>query len=319
MDNGDLFNYSPSLAPLGFYGGPVETMPLLPGSVGIDAGTTAADSQIASAEDVPVADITDARGLPRVVGNSIDIGATEYQYDLALTGSAPTSVNATNGASISYSLTVTNVGFDPAAGATLTDVLPAGTVFESASVPSGWTIQSPAVGQGGTVTITTTSTLASDASATFTIVVQLPAFPLGVTSIVNNPTLQQGTWDTDATDKSLTLTTAITVSPVDISSDVNTSIGGLRYDFTHKAFVQTVTLTNVGQTNLAGPIVLELDGLPSGVSLQGASGSDNGNPYLMIVPENGTWAVGQTLTLTLMFTDPSFTAINDQLRELETQ
>ena len=38
---GDLIGSSPRLAPLGNYGGPTQTMPLLPGSTGIDAGDPA--------------------------------------------------------------------------------------------------------------------------------------------------------------------------------------------------------------------------------------------------------------------------------------
>ena len=59
----------PGLAPLGNYGGPTETMALLPGSPAIDAGTNGI-----SGFNIPN---TDQRGLPAVGG--IDIGSFESQ------------------------------------------------------------------------------------------------------------------------------------------------------------------------------------------------------------------------------------------------
>ena len=58
---------SPLLAPLGYYGGPTETMPPLPGSPAIDAGNSTLLT-------------TDQRGYPRPVGPGADIGAVEFQY-----------------------------------------------------------------------------------------------------------------------------------------------------------------------------------------------------------------------------------------------
>ncbi len=57
-------NAPPLLAPLGKYGGPTQTMPPLRGSPALDAGgTTILD--------------TDQRGLPRLFGSAVDIGAVE--------------------------------------------------------------------------------------------------------------------------------------------------------------------------------------------------------------------------------------------------
>jgi parallel beta-helix repeat protein len=62
----DLIGGNPLLAPLGDYGGPTQTMALLPGSPAIGGG----DSTLAPA--------TDQRGLPRF--GPTDIGAFEYQF-----------------------------------------------------------------------------------------------------------------------------------------------------------------------------------------------------------------------------------------------
>ncbi len=73
---------NPLLAPLGDYGGPTQTMALLPGSPAIDAGSNAL---------IPPGVTTDQRGLPRIVNDTVDIGAFEDQ----LVVTAPVNQNAT--------------------------------------------------------------------------------------------------------------------------------------------------------------------------------------------------------------------------------
>jgi parallel beta-helix repeat protein/predicted outer membrane repeat protein len=76
-----LIGGNPLLAPLGNYGGPTQTMPLLPGSPAIDAGTSTG------------APATDQRGEGRL--GPVDIGAFESQgFTLtAVAGSAPQTSN----------------------------------------------------------------------------------------------------------------------------------------------------------------------------------------------------------------------------------
>lgn len=66
---------SPFLSPLGNHGGPTQTMPPLPGSPAINAGGATALA-------------LDQRGLPRVVGAAVDIGAVEVQESLVVTTTA---------------------------------------------------------------------------------------------------------------------------------------------------------------------------------------------------------------------------------------
>ncbi|WP_165232543.1 choice-of-anchor Q domain-containing protein [Aquisphaera insulae] len=81
------------LAPLGDYGGPTETMPLLPGSLAIDAGTDGAG--------IPD---TDQRGEGRVGG--VDIGAFESQgFTITIVSGSPQS--AVVGTQFTDGLTVT--------------------------------------------------------------------------------------------------------------------------------------------------------------------------------------------------------------------
>jgi hypothetical protein len=83
----NLTNGNPMLAGLGNYGGPTETMPPLPGSPAIDAGVNSVTNTLA----------TDQRGLARLSGSFVDIGAVELQQASAVTLAASniTETNAT--------------------------------------------------------------------------------------------------------------------------------------------------------------------------------------------------------------------------------
>jgi hypothetical protein len=60
----------PTLAPLNYYGGPTQTMALLPGSPAIDAGNNAL---------IPAGVTTDQRGYARTFNGTVDIGPYEVQ------------------------------------------------------------------------------------------------------------------------------------------------------------------------------------------------------------------------------------------------
>ena len=65
------------LAPLGNYGGPTQTMALLPGSPAIDAGNNAL---------IPTASPPTSAGSPRIVNGTVDIGAFESSgFTIAVT------------------------------------------------------------------------------------------------------------------------------------------------------------------------------------------------------------------------------------------
>ena len=95
-DGSDLSSFThslqgnPLLAPLGNYGGPTPTMPLLPDSPAIDAGSNAL---AVNANGDPLT--TDQLGQPRIVGSAVDIGACEYQGVEGI--SASTTYSLSNG------------------------------------------------------------------------------------------------------------------------------------------------------------------------------------------------------------------------------
>jgi hypothetical protein len=90
-----LITDDPNLAPLADYGGPTQTMALLPGSPAIDAG------------DDDTCEETDQRGVTRPQGDHCDIGAFEYEPDTippSITSITRADANPTAAASVRFTV-----------------------------------------------------------------------------------------------------------------------------------------------------------------------------------------------------------------------
>src|SRR5262249_49090076 len=127
------------LAPLGNYGGPTQTMPLLPGSPAIDAGTSTG------------APTVDQRGQARV--GAVDIGAFESQgFTIAVTSGGGQAADI--GTAFAAPLVVTvppNSPGEPVAGGLITFTAPS----SGASAALGG---SPAtISAAGTASVTATA------------------------------------------------------------------------------------------------------------------------------------------------------------------
>ena len=57
------------------------------------------------------------------------------------------------------------------------------------------------------------------------------------------------------------------------------------------------------------PLALQITNLSSNATLVNSNGTNNVNPYVNFVSAGGQLATGQSITLTLFFTDPTFKAI----------
>jgi hypothetical protein len=108
----------------------------------------------------------------------------------------------------------------------------------------------------------------------------------------------------------------------DVATNVSSSVGIVRSGYTLNPltgrFAQTVTLTNKSAATITGPISLVLDGLTNGVSLFNATGATSvlppvGSPY---INGNANLGAGQSVSLTLQFSDPAQTAITYATRVL---
>jgi uncharacterized repeat protein (TIGR01451 family) len=183
------------------------------------------------------------------------------QADLALTQSASTPSTTqpntvASGGYITYTLVVTNNGPATAGGVVVTDTLPAGVSFLSATATTGTIGQSTS---GNTVTFTL-GDLASGAAATMTITGVAPSTVPSPATITNTAVASQSTSATDPNDDNNTSTlTSNVLQGVDLSLTQvalpnPVSVG------TETAFV--LTLTNSG-TSQAHDVVVT-DTLPAG-------------------------------------------------------
>ena len=125
-----------------------------------------------------IASVSSSVSDPNSANNSAtasDVVATVTQADLVTSNTAsPTSVAA--GSNVTYTQIVTNKGPAAATSVTLTQATPPNTDFQSITPPAGWTCGTkPAVGGTGTITCTDASSLALNATATFTLVLQVNA------------------------------------------------------------------------------------------------------------------------------------------------
>jgi parallel beta-helix repeat protein len=179
--NGNLVGVAtPLLSPLGNYGGPTETIALLPGSPAIGSGV--ATSGIT----------TDERGI--TIGSSPDIGAF-YSEGFTITvvpGSTPQLAGTGNAFNVPLGVTVTPVDpLDPVvggvisytattsgSGASATFNSPTGTI-DSTGVAG---VTATANGSLGTFTVTASVSGPTDSTATFTLTNVAPLFFTGIVS-----------------------------------------------------------------------------------------------------------------------------------------
>jgi uncharacterized repeat protein (TIGR01451 family) len=148
------------------------------------------------------------------------------------------------GANLTYTITVTNAGPSSASSVTLSDAVPAGTSFVSFAAPAGWTASTPAAGGTGPV-IATTPTLASGATATFTLVVNVnPSLPDG-TVLSETATVTSSTTDLDPADNADTETTTVAVAAdlaITKTDSPDPVLAGANITY-------TLVLTNIGPSN----------------------------------------------------------------------
>ncbi|HYR94397.1 MAG TPA: DUF11 domain-containing protein [Methylomirabilota bacterium] len=128
--------------------------------------------------------------------------------DLSVVKTGPTEQGA--GFDISYTITVTNSGPSAASSVMLSDPTPTDTTFVSFTQNPGptFTCSTPSVGGTGTVNCSVAS-LASGATATFTLVVNVNANVVEGTKITNTASVSSTTSDPDPTNNSSQVTTLI--------------------------------------------------------------------------------------------------------------
>lgn len=213
-------------------------------------------------------------------------GGGTPQADLGLQKTdSPDPVRA--GQNLSYTLVVTNRGPNDATGVTLTDPLPAGVSYVSASASQG--------GCGGTSTVTCLlGALPAGNSATVSVVVT--ALASAVPSITNTAVVSATETDPNPADNSSTAVTTVTpVADVAIAKTVSNPTPLVTQGFTF-----TVTATNNGPSAANGVVVTDV--LPVNLGFVSATPSQGTHVIGTGLWTVGTLANGASATLTLAVT-----------------
>ena len=192
------------------------------------------------------ATILDGRALALIGATTLDTNPiSSPQADLSLTKTAANDP-AFAGDDITYTVTVANAGPSDAQTVTMSDILPDNTTFISDVQNSGptFTLTSPAVGGTGTIT-GTIGTLASEASATFTVVVLVPPSTPSGSVISNTATVAAATFDPNLANNSQTATTDVTTQ-ADLSLTKTAAAGPV---LAGNDITYTITVANAGPSD----------------------------------------------------------------------
>lgn len=197
-------------------------------------------------------DSTDPTTDNNTADDSTDI---TFEADLSMTKSAEPDP-ATPGEEITWTLVVTNSGPSIANNVVVTDILPSGTTFASASTGCSHT--------AGTVTCSAVSIL-SGAQATFTITAALDSSLTG--SVTNTASVDSDTPDPNPDDNSATDETPLTPS-ADLSVLKESSADPVTAG---EQMTYTIVVSNSGPSNAANIVVTDV--LPAGLTVVAADPS----------------------------------------------
>jgi uncharacterized repeat protein (TIGR01451 family) len=235
-----------------------------------------------------------------IPGNNSSTANTNIVFiaDLSITKTA--TATAQQGTNITYNITLTNNGPNPADNLSLTDALPANTTFVSQTQLTGspMNFTAPSVGANGTVTYTHPS---FSGTATFTIVVAVaPNAPLGTLNNTANAT----TTSTDpTTPNTSTAGTTITAGNADLSITKTPAAGPYG---TGAPLTYTILVSNAGPSSAANVTVT--DTIPAGTTFVSAIPTQGSCSGTTIVTCNlGTLAGAGSATISLTITLPAAT------------
>jgi uncharacterized repeat protein (TIGR01451 family) len=223
------------------------------------------------------------------------------QAELSMTKSdSPDPVIA--GTNVTYTLDFANSGPSDAQNVSITDALPAGTTFVSATAPAGWTAMTPAVGGTGNV-VFTKSTAASGELASFTIVVNVNASAADGSIITNSAVAASDATDPTPGNNTGTTTTTVSaladlsVTKTDSPDPVNAG-ANLTY---------TVTVTNNGASDAQG--VSLTDAVPANTTFVSAMQTSGPAFTLTTPPVGGTGSLSATVATLAAGASAAFTFV----------
>ena len=242
------------------------------------AGTLTNTADVTASEPDP-----DPSNNSATVTTTIDPAPPPPPVDLAVTKSAPTT--GVVGQVLAYTIVVSNAGPGNESAAHLLDLLPAGVVLVSSSVP-------PAMATPGLLGFDL-GDLPADASRTIVIVVR----PTAAGTLVNQAVVSGIQSDLDPSNNVATATTVVSAAPAALAVALvaDPSTGTVGQELTY-----TLTVANSGPGPASG-VVLTTD-LPAGATIaavsqtQGTSSISSGD----VTTALGDLAVGASATVTIV-------------------
>jgi uncharacterized repeat protein (TIGR01451 family) len=233
-------------------------------------------------------------GTATGVGTTFDnINIVGSPADMAVVKTGPASANTST--VISYTITVTNNGPNPAINAALADTIPAGTTFASLVSPGGWSCTLPPVNGTGTVNCSIASRAAG--SAVFTLNVNGPA---AAATVSNTATVSSSSTDGTPGNNTSTANTNV-VANADLSISKAPPAGPVG---TSSPLTYTIVVSNAGPGTAANVVVTDI--LPAGTTFTSATPTQGSCSGTTTVTCNlGTIANASSATITLTVTSPS--------------
>lgn len=199
------------------------------------------------------------------------------------------------GASLTYTVTVTNNGPDTATSVAWGDTLPAATSFVSLSAAAGWSCTTPAVGAGGTVSCSTAS-VAAAASGVFTLTLTVAPATAAGTVVSNTATVSSATADPTPGNNSSTATTTVAV-PVDTIPDPFSFIAQTGAALNLVATSNTITVAGINSASTIS-IVGGTYSIGGGAYTAAAGTVNNGQAVTVRQTASASYSTLTTATLT---------------------
>ena len=211
---------------------------------------------------------------PDTANNSATVTVSAQQADLALTKTV-SNPTPNVGDPVTFTVTVTNAGPDPATAVQITDVLPAGLSFMSATPSQGTYTAATGLWDVGTITVATPATL------TLATTVASAAAQTNTASI----------GDADQFDaNSANNTASATVTPQQADLALTKTVSAATRTVGDQVTF-TLTVTNAGPASATGVRVSDV--LPAGLSFVSATASQG-----TYTAATGVWNVGTVTTAT---------------------
>jgi large repetitive protein len=250
--------------------------------------------------------------IAAVFGLLVAATAAAQSSDMFVTKNAPATANV--GSNVTYTISVSNGGPDPAPNASFTDNLPGGATFVSYQQNTGptFTCTLPNVGDAGGTATCSVATLNAGTTATFTIVVNVSASAAG-TTLINSISVTSNNPDPNPENNSSVTGTSV---PGGNQADVSILKTGPGSAPPNSNVTYTITVSNSGPN--AAQNVSWSDTLPAGTppsQMTFVSFNQTGGPTFNCgVPSTTTTctiaslAVGATATFQLVGHIPNGTA-----------